>query len=158
VAPPCPVFEKCGGCQWQHLSYEAQLRAKEEIVLHQLHRTAKLDLADLKSKLKVHAAKNPLGYRARLQLHGDKQGIGFFATGSHKIVHTENCIVAHPQIQEAWAKFLRARPLAELAKATGQFKVEWTRTDSGQLLESFNRKHGALGFTQINPEQNAVLV
>src|SRR6185503_2722529 len=32
VAPPCPVFGACGGCQWQHVSLEAQRRAKKAIV------------------------------------------------------------------------------------------------------------------------------
>ncbi len=32
VAPPCPVYESCGGCQLQHLSYEGQLAAKQQSV------------------------------------------------------------------------------------------------------------------------------
>ena len=156
--PPCPVFQRCGGCQWQHLTYPAQLSAKTEILIHQLNRTTRIPGEELKAKLHVHAAANPYSYRARLQAHGDSKGLGFFAPGSHAIVHAERCLVAHPDIQKAWSDFLTNRPLAELAKATGQFKVEWTRTPSGQIKEAMNRKHGAFGFTQVNPEQNEVLV
>src|SRR6185503_17705746 len=36
VAPPCPVYEQCGGCQLQHLRYEQQLIEKRDIVLQSL--------------------------------------------------------------------------------------------------------------------------
>ena len=157
VKAPCPVFEQCGGCQWQFMTYEAQMRAKEDILTHQLHRTARLPLEEIKSKLTAHPAKNPYGYRARLQAHGDANGMGFYEPGSHSIVSTDRCIVAHTDIQKAWAELLAKRSLAELARNRGQFKIEWTRTDTGQVREALNEKHGAFGFTQVNPEQNEVL-
>ncbi|MEW6056699.1 MAG: hypothetical protein AB1540_08795 [Bdellovibrionota bacterium] len=169
VEPACPVFARlepgkglrqnsCGGCQWQHLSYAAQIRAKEEILLHQLSRSTRLPLEDLRRILRVHPAKNAYAYRSRLQVHGDQKGLGFYAPGTHRVVHTERCAVAHDDIQKVWSRFLKDRPLAELSRATGQFKVEWVRTETGQIKEALNRKHGAFGFTQVNPEQNEVLV
>ncbi len=158
VEPPCPVFQQCGGCQWQHLTYPAQLSAKAEILIHQLNRSTKIPSDEIKAKLQIHGASSPYGYRARLQAHGDGNGLGFFAPASHSIVHADRCLVAHPDIQKAWTDFAANRPLAELANGSGQFKVEWTRTPSGQVKEAMNLKHGAFGFTQVNPEQNAVLV
>ena len=155
---PCPVFQTCGGCQWQHLSYPAQVEAKAEILVHQLNRATRIPSEEIRAKLKIHSAASPYGYRARLQIHGDSQGIGFFSAASHSIAHVGRCLVAHPDIQKTWSEFLANRPLAQLAKATGQFKVEWTRTPNGQIKEALNSKHSALGFTQVNPEQNEVLV
>lgn len=157
VVPPCPVFGRCGGCQWQHLSYPAQLRAKEEILLHQIERATRIPQNELKTKLSVHGAKSQYGYRARLQARGDRQGLGFFAPGSHTIVHTQECLVADPAIREAWSELLETGKHAELAAPTGQFKIEWTKAGT-QVHQAVNREHGALGFTQINPEQNQVLV
>lgn len=157
--PPCPVFGKCGGCQWQHLNYPAQVRAKEQILIHQLNRATRLGESQLHSLLTTHSAPNPLHYRARLQIHGDERGIGFFAAGSHDIAYTDHCPVARPEIQAEWTKLLSKKEvIKELSSRTGQFKVEWTLTEAGQVREAINRKHAALGFTQVNPDQNEALV
>jgi 23S rRNA (uracil1939-C5)-methyltransferase len=42
VAPPCPIYDKCGGCQLQHLGYDAQLRHKRQLVADALARIGKL--------------------------------------------------------------------------------------------------------------------
>src|ERR1044071_5949428 len=44
VEPPCPYFGRCGGCDFQQLSYEAQLEAKAEIIRDCLHRIGKIEL------------------------------------------------------------------------------------------------------------------
>ena len=45
VAPPCPIYDECGGCQLQHLDYEAQLRWKRQLVVDNLQRIGKLRVA-----------------------------------------------------------------------------------------------------------------
>ena len=44
INAPCPYSGYCGGCQWQHIAYEAQLRFKTQVVREQLQRL--LDLVD----------------------------------------------------------------------------------------------------------------
>jgi len=46
VEPFCSHFGTCGGCKWQHLSYEAQLRYKQKTVLNALERLGKVDVKD----------------------------------------------------------------------------------------------------------------
>src|SRR5262245_51288649 len=43
VEPPCPYFGSCGGCNFQQLNYEAQLRAKSEAIRDCLHRITKIE-------------------------------------------------------------------------------------------------------------------
>jgi 23S rRNA (uracil1939-C5)-methyltransferase len=63
VAPPCPHFGACGGCDYQHIPYKAQLRYKAEILRETLRRTGKIDWS---GEIKAHASE-PWGYRNRAQ-------------------------------------------------------------------------------------------
>ncbi|MCK5945311.1 MAG: class I SAM-dependent RNA methyltransferase, partial [Planctomycetes bacterium] len=64
VEPSCRHFGECGGCNYQHVSYEAQVRAKREFVHDALTRIGKFDWPH---EIPVHHAE-PWGYRSRTQL------------------------------------------------------------------------------------------
>jgi len=64
VQPPCPFFDACGGCQLQHLAYEAQLAAKRQRIVDALQRIAKLDV-DVAA---CYPSPMPLHYRNKIQL------------------------------------------------------------------------------------------
>ena len=93
--PVCPVYDVCGGCQLQHLSYEAQLREKKRQVEDAVRHIGKLD------GVKVFATigGEPWGYRNKMQFPvGRVKGkpmIGCFSQGSHSIVDTEKCYIQH---------------------------------------------------------------
>ena len=92
VAPVCSIYDSCGGCQLQHLSYEGQLRWKRQQVVDALERIGGLSHIEV---LPVLGAQEPWFYRNKMQFPvGRKQGktvIGCFAKGSHDIVDTRNC-------------------------------------------------------------------
>ena len=62
VTPPCPHFGpgKCGGCQWQHIAYQAQLEFKAAVVGNQLARLGRLP--DVQVKPTIPSA-SPWHYR-----------------------------------------------------------------------------------------------
>ena len=92
VAPLCPIYDSCGGCQLQHLSYEEQLRLKRQQVVDAVERIGGLSGIQV---LPVLGAKEPWFYRNKMQFPvGRKQGkivIGCFAKGSHDIIDTRDC-------------------------------------------------------------------
>lgn len=92
--PPCPnVARGCGGCQWQHVSPEAQRRLKEGIVADALRRIARI--AD--PPLAPTVALRTEGYRTTLRLAVDPEGrAAFRRAGSHSLVVPGTCLVAHP--------------------------------------------------------------
>ncbi len=96
VTPPCPVYEACGGCQLQHLSYAGQLSAKFQSVQDAIQRIGKL--TDVKINPVLGMAE-PWRYRNKAQFpvgySGSEIVAGCFAAGSHAIVPTESCLIQH---------------------------------------------------------------
>lgn len=90
--PPCPYVGSCGGCSWQHLRYEAQLKAKQQSVADALRRIGKLDGFELRP---IIASPSVYRYRRRIRLHcnASKQ-LGFFRPASHRLVEIASCHLA----------------------------------------------------------------
>lgn len=90
--PPCPIYDSCGGCQLQHLSYGGQLHWKRQQVVDAVERIGGLSGIEV---LPVLGAKEPWLYRNKMQFPvGKKRGktvIGCFAKGSHDIIDTRDC-------------------------------------------------------------------
>jgi 23S rRNA (uracil1939-C5)-methyltransferase len=86
------VAEKCGGCDWQHISSTAQARLKVDMVRDALRRTGAIEFSAL--EIETGSSWN---YRNRLQVHADGSGsVGFLERGGHGFVPVKNCPVAHP--------------------------------------------------------------
>lgn len=98
VAPPCPFFGDCGGCQWQHASYAAQLAFKTTVVRDQLIRLGNLADPLVRDTL---ASPAPWHYRNHVQFAVDRQGrLGFRATASRRIVLVDECLLLHPLLED----------------------------------------------------------
>lgn len=94
VAPPCPVFGRCGGCQYQHASYAAQLEAKAGILLEALRRVGKIEPP---AGLAVVSGE-PWQYRNRAQFHIEGIKIGYREARSHRLCAIESCPIASPAV------------------------------------------------------------
>jgi 23S rRNA (uracil1939-C5)-methyltransferase len=93
VEPGCPHFGRCGGCHYQHSSYEHQLEIKKEILRETLRRTAKLELA---VDIQVHPSP-PWNYRNRSRLKVQSMTefkAGYFQMASHELLPVEECPIS----------------------------------------------------------------
>ncbi len=94
VAPPCPVYEVCGGCQLQHIGYEAQLRHKAAILIETLQRVGRLPVAQLPP---VIPSRQPYGYRSGARFtvfrHGTGLALGFYRQGTNEPVPAAGCLL-----------------------------------------------------------------
>lgn len=117
------------------MDYDAQLLLKQKTVTDHLE---KVGLGRNLSVLPTVGAKHPWNYRTRITLHCDRRGrVGFYKQGTHDAIEFSECPIASPEIN--------ARLADEKVKIAGKPGHYEVRTDDGE------------GFTQINPEQNAVL-
>ena len=90
--PPCPYVGQCGGCSWQHLNYETQLKAKQQSVEDALRRIGKLSGYDLGS---IIPAVDEFHYRRRIRLQlGPGRELGFYGASSHNLVRIDACNIA----------------------------------------------------------------
>ena len=93
-AAPCPYVGDCGGCSWQHISHDAQLRAKQQNVADALARVGGLRDFELLSILPASAE---FHYRRRITLHvGNGRKLGFHRAFSRNLVEVAGCVIADP--------------------------------------------------------------
>ena len=94
VEPKCTVYEQCGGCQLQHLSYQAQLAEKTKLVENNLKRIGKIEDVIIHPTLGMD---NPWNYRNKSQVPlAEREGglvAGFYAKGTHDVINMKQCII-----------------------------------------------------------------
>src|SRR5579862_502641 len=89
---PCPYLPRCGGCDWQHIDYSAQVRFKGEVIARELGHALGLEIDPIGL---VERAPAEFGYRSRIRLRvGAKGVLGFYEAGSNTIVEIDSCMVA----------------------------------------------------------------
>jgi 23S rRNA (uracil1939-C5)-methyltransferase len=99
IEPPCIYFGRCGGCNFQQMSYETQLEAKIGILRDCLSRIGKINFS---GEIKIIPSPKPFEYRARAQWHIDTRSrkIGYFQRNSHRIIDVETCPIITPELNE----------------------------------------------------------
>jgi 23S rRNA (uracil1939-C5)-methyltransferase len=97
VSPPCSqVARGCGGCGWQHVSVDAQRRAKRLVVAEALARLGGVD----QPRVELGAPLPAEGYRTTLRMAVGPDGLGFRRYHGHDVVALDACLVAHPLLAE----------------------------------------------------------
>ena len=100
IQPGCPYFGVCGGCHYQHSTYEHQLDIKASVLKENLRRIAKLELP---CELKMHPSL-AWNYRNRTRMQARTEpefALGYFRHGSHQFLAVEECPISSPLINKA---------------------------------------------------------
>ncbi|MBF2088831.1 MAG: 23S rRNA (uracil(1939)-C(5))-methyltransferase RlmD [Synechococcales cyanobacterium K44_A2020_017] len=104
VRPACIVADKCGGCQWQVVSYEQQLQSKYQQVVQALERIGGLENPPVDQPL----PSAPLAYRNKvtypLAMSGEKVQAGYYQKGSHRLVNLNQCPVQDERLNPLLAE------------------------------------------------------
>ena len=132
---PCPYFGVCGGCNYQHIPYELQLRYKAEILRETLARLGRLHWD---GPIVPHASP-PFAYRNRVQwkIGLDETGareIGYFQAGSQRLCLIRQCPIASPRLNEALGAIVNLLRSGKLPPELREIEVFADHDDDRLLL------------------------
>jgi 23S rRNA (uracil1939-C5)-methyltransferase len=148
IAPKCPHFGTCGGCDYQHISYEPQLEFKKEILRETLRRIGRIDWS---GEITAHASP-PWAYRNRAQwkvrpldasadtepVEGPegkaKLGIGYFKANTTALCAVETCEIISPLLLKALLALRAALAADELPRGLREIEAFVNASDSQLLL------------------------
>jgi len=168
VEPPCVLFGRCGGCQFQHINYEAQLKFKVGILSENVAWMAKIrpDINPIVSSAKHY------NYRSRIKLHVKGDFVGFYAERKKDFLPVKYCHLAHDSINDAISSLnslFRYKPKTiELINENDEYIVAIVEGAGWRKIFRFDRnrelseewqpaRDQKVAFEQVNVEQNAVL-
>ena len=171
VAPPCPYFGPCSGCQWQHIEHRHQLTLKRQAVKRELWAYPELRSLDVSETL---PSRQHLGYRNHARFTIRRQGsLGFINRISRGFVRVDNCMLMSPWINETLAKLQdRCEETSQLSIRYGVNTGEWLvqpSLDSEEVPIETGQTHykeklldrefriASPSFFQVNTEQAARL-
>lgn len=122
VEPLCPYFGRCGGCDFQQLTYEAQLAAKVEIIRDCLRRIARLEPPD---EIVITPAPDVWHYRSRARWQHDaaQRRFGYYELASHRVCDVAACPVVLPEVQTTLTRLRTRMSAATLPRGTDEFQA-----------------------------------
>lgn len=107
VVPPCQYFGRCGGCAYQHLSYPAQLRVKQDQVAIALRRIGGFSDFEIKP---IIPAPQTYSYRNRITVHTREGITGFYDRSGRRVMDIRQCLIASEEVNQMLTKYRRRRP------------------------------------------------
>lgn len=140
IDPPCPLYKKCGGCDFQHMTYPCQLQVKKEILKDLLERAGHPALRQAADTLLLSPLPSPgqYHYRQRIRLQVDKrQVVGFHGRRSHDCVGVTNCLLAEPEINRCLQELLPHPSFRRLRSHMNALEILFN-PDSSKLVLLFH--------------------
>ncbi|MEO8042378.1 MAG: methyltransferase [Acidobacteriota bacterium] len=127
ITPPCPYVGRCGGCDFQQMTYAAQLDAKVGIIRDNLQRIGKIEY---ENGIAIVPSPQEFGYRLRAQWHIDASAreIGYYERDSRNLVAIEHCPILLPKLDKElqrlrdgfeWGKFAPEKGAIDAACGDG---------------------------------------
>ncbi len=148
IQAPCPYFGECGGCSWQHLSRDEQLRQKTFLVEDSLRELQKLQNFEVRAIL---PSPHEFHYRNRIQVTAQGGHWNFRKKHSHQFVRVEDCLL----VEEPLRKVLQRPP--QNLKDGVRYDVRLNE-DSQILTTALDEDVELVGFSQVNRFQNSELI
>jgi 23S rRNA (uracil1939-C5)-methyltransferase len=134
VTPECPYFGRCGGCSYQHISYEHQLAIKHRQVEQILRRVGRIENPPMQP---IIPSPRSYRYRNRVTVHAENGVIGYYRRDAHRLIDVEQCPIAQPEVNAALAALRERKPRDghyTLRAHAGPRVFEQTNDEVGEAL------------------------
>lgn len=139
----CPYYDFCGGCNIMHLSYEEQLKFKQEKIVNIVKKY-------FKDNIKINKIVNSdtnINYRNKVTFQ-TKKNIGFYKKKSYEIINIDNCLISNKLINDS-IKYLNKLNLKDINKIT-------CRTASNELMIILETNNENIDITPLKKIANSV--
>ncbi|MDO4357097.1 MAG: 23S rRNA (uracil(1939)-C(5))-methyltransferase RlmD [Clostridia bacterium] len=141
VAPACPLYGRCGGCQTQHMAYEAALRFKRDRVYDALTRIGGVEAPDVRPTVAAEPVlhtRNKAEYACGVDSRSGTRILGVHSANSHDVLSMDDCLLQHPLSLKALNAVRQLPILSSLAGAVTRV------TRDGQLMLTLTAPTNAL--------------
>jgi len=168
IEPLCPYFPKCGGCDFQHITYEEELRAKLIRVNDAMER-----IAGLKIRAEEILSTGQIsGYRNKAVFHTSGAELGFYKAGTNDVVPIRHCLLLKDDINAELKKIIDGETKRPRSKAKNQGDKNNAAKNLAQEITLRSGIHGQgarleeklddlifsiSGFFQVNTEATQIL-
>lgn len=144
VKPVCPFFGKCGACDWLNITYEQQIKEKEELLKFYFRRNrVKLP------KIQTFPADNYLYYRQKIRLKN-----GFYQRYSNKTINVNECHI----INKGFWPLLEKKRKEEECFGYDCISKTVTQDKAFYFYKDLKLAYHPNGFVQSNLEMNKTLI
>ncbi len=148
IEAPCPYFGECGGCSWQHLSRNEQLKQKHNLIVDSFRELQKIQTFEIRPLLQ---SPKDLHYRNRIQVIAENGQWHFRKKHSHQLVAIQDCLLVEAPLR----KTLEQSP--SNIKSGVRYDLRLDR-DSKVLVTALDENVELVGFSQVNRFQNDELI
>ena len=148
---PCEYFKSCGGCSWQHITEDEQIRQKELVLADLLKKFIPQSGWELQPTVR---SENSWHYRNRIQLKQMGAELGYFRKSTHQIVDIDRCLIADKKISD------QIPAIKKSLRPSQQIKKFELRLNQNNEFEHYpiGESGEELAFSQVNNAVNAELV
>ena len=131
--PLCPYYGVCGGCQFQHAVYQAQLNLKKTILYETFARAGWKEEVPLEG---VVPSPKEFFYRNRLRLHVEAESLkmGFVKRKSHEVLRIERCLLAEEVLNQVLLSLYQTPSWLRLSTYSKRIKIESSPLDGKATL------------------------
>jgi len=142
IEPVCPYYEECGGCDFDHVDYETELKYKKEKVENILKKYAHIDV-----NIEIIRSDKVYNYRNKITLHKQNKKIGLVKKNSNEVIEIKECKLVNEKINE----ILRNNLKEGIIRTNGKEIISNENENITINIDKYKFKVNLNSFFQINP-------